>query len=107
MARVKRDDRVMVIAGKDRGKAGRVLKVKADGKKVLVEKLNMVKRHTKPTNQSPQGGIVDKEAPIDISNVMLLDKAGRPVRVGFRFEEVDGKRKKVRYAKQTGEALDG
>lgn len=106
MARIRRDDQVMLICGKDKGKAGRVLRVTGGGKKVVVEKLNIAKRHTRPTQTSPQGGIIDKEMPIDISNVMLLDKNNRPVRVAFQTEEVDGKRRKIRVAQQSGDPID-
>lgn len=106
MARIRRDDTVMVIAGKDKGKSGRVLRIEAGGKKVVVEKLNMAKRHTRPTQSSPQGGIIDKEMPMAISNVMLLGKDNQAVRVGFRVQDNDGKRSKVRFAKQTGEPID-
>lgn len=105
MARIRRDDTVMVIAGKDKGKTGRVLKVTKGGDKVVVEKLNMVKRHQRPTQTSPTGGIVDKEMPLAISNVMLVHN-NRAVRVGFQVKEVDGKRVKVRVAKQTGDVID-
>ncbi len=101
MNRIKKDDRVMVIAGKEKGQIGRVLKLVKDGTRVLVEKLNMVKRHTKPSQQNTQGGIVEKEAPIHISNVMLIDDADRAVRVGYRDEAG----KKVRFARQTGKTL--
>ncbi|MEC8024311.1 MAG: 50S ribosomal protein L24 [Myxococcota bacterium] len=106
MSRIRQNDQVMVIAGKDKGKSGKVIAVKNDGRKVVVEKLNMVRRHTKPTQANPQGGIMDKEMPLDISNVMLLTKDNRPVRVAYRFEEVDGQTKKVRVAAQTGELID-
>lgn len=102
MAKIRRDDSVMVIAGKDKGKVGRVLRVQKGGKKVVVEKLNMAKRHTRPTQTNPQGGIVDKEMPLAISNVMLLTTDNRPVRVNYKVE--DGQ--KVRTAHRTGEALD-
>ncbi|MFT5430862.1 MAG: large subunit ribosomal protein L24 [Myxococcota bacterium] len=106
MPRIRRDDNVLVIAGKDAGKSGRVIAVVKGGKKLVVEKLNMVRRHTKPTQLSPQGGIVDKEMPLDISNVMLLTKDNRPVRVAYRVEEIDGKRTKVRVAAGTGEVIE-
>jgi len=96
----------MVITGKDAGKVGRVLEVVKGGKKVVVEKLNMVRRHTRPTQLNPQGGIIDKEMPLNISNVMLLTKDNRPVRVAYRVEEIDGKRTKVRVAAGTGEVID-
>ncbi len=106
MPRIKRDDTVMVICGKDKGRAGRVLRVTKGGKKVVVEKLNMAKRHQRPTQTNPQGGIVDKEMPLDISNVMLLTKDNQPVRVGYQVSSTDGKTSKIRVAKQTGDAVD-
>ena len=96
---VKKGDTVKVIAGKDKDKEGKVLAVK-DGK-VLVEGVNMVTKHTKPSAANQQGGIVNKEAPIDASNVMLVVK-GKATRVGFKMEGD----KKVRVAKATGEVID-
>ena len=101
-AKIRKGDMVLVISGKDRGKSGRVLRVVDRGQRVIVEKLNMVQRHQRPTQKFPQGGIVEKEAPIHISNVMLLDGKNRPVRVGFRVLE-DGR--KIRIARQTGEPV--
>ena len=92
-------DTVVVIAGKDKDKTGKVLSVK--GGKVLVEGVNMVTKHTKPSAANQQGGIVNKEAPIDASNVMLVVK-GKATRVGFKMEGD----KKVRVAKATGEVID-
>ena len=101
--RVKKDDQVVVIAGKDKGAKGRILRVLREEDRVIVEGVNRVKRHTKPTPKNPSGGIIEKEAPIHISNVMLLDtKTDQPTRV--RFEEKDGK--KVRVAVKSGTALD-
>ena len=99
MNKIKTGDTVKVIAGKDKGKDGKVLHVK-DGK-VLVEGIGMVTKHTKPSAANQQGGIVNIELFIDASNVMLLHK-GQPTRVGFRM---DGD-KKVRVAKATGEVID-
>ena len=99
MNKIKTGDTVRVIAGKDKGKEGKVLSVK-DGK-VLVEGVNMITKHQKPSAGSPQGGIVNKEAFLDVSNVMFLFK-GQPTRIGFKL---DGD-KKVRVAKKTGEAVD-
>ncbi len=99
MMKIKKGDTVKVIAGKDKDKEGKVLAVK-DGK-VLVENVNMVTKHTKPSAANQQGGIVNKEAYIDISNVMYV-KDGKATRVGFKM---DGD-KKVRYAKATGEVID-
>lgn len=95
--KIKKDDLVRVIAGKDKGKEGKVLSVDVKNHRVLVEGVNKVSRHTKPNMQNQQGGIIEKEAPIDISNVMYLYK-GKPVRVGFTGEKKD----KVRVAKVDG-----
>lgn len=97
--KIKKGDTVKVIAGRDKDKEGKVLSVK-DGK-VIVEGINMITKHSKPSAANQQGGIVNKEAPIDISNVMYLYK-GKITRVGFKVE--DGK--KVRVAKSTGEVID-
>ncbi len=99
MNKIKKGDNVLIIAGKDKGKDGKVLSVK-DGK-VLVEGCNMVSRHTKPSAGNQQGGIIEKEAYLDVSNVMYLHK-GKPTRIGFKF---DGD-KKVRVAKKTGDVID-
>ena len=99
MMKIKKGDTVKVIAGKDKDTEGKVLAVK-DGK-VLVEGVNMVTKHTKPSAANQQGGIVNKEAPIDASNVMLVVK-GKATRVGFKMEGD----KKVRVAKATGEVID-
>ena len=99
--KIKKGDTVKVIAGKDNGAEGKVLSVDAKNHKVLVEGINMITKHQKPSQSNPNGGIVEKEAPIDISNVMLVVK-GKPTRVGFRMEGD----KKVRYAKATGEVID-
>ena len=99
MNKIKKGDTVQVIAGKDKGKDGKVLSVK-DGK-VLVEGIGMVTKHAKPSAANQQGGIVNKESYIDASNVMYLHK-GKPTRVGFKM---DGD-KKVRFAKTTGEVID-
>ena len=97
--KIKKGDLVQVIAGKDKGKEGKVLSVK-DGK-VVVEGVNTVTKHAKPSQANPQGGIIKKEAAIDISNVMYSHK-GKVTRIGFK---VDGD-KKVRVAKSTGEVID-
>lgn len=99
MHKIKKDDLVKVIAGKDKDKTGKVMQVK-DGK-VLVEGCNMVTKHTKPSAGNPQGGIINKEAAMDISNVMLVVD-GKATRVGFEVK--DGK--KVRVAKATGKVID-
>ena len=90
-SKIKKDDLVRVIAGKDKGKEGKVLAVDTKNHKVLVEGVNKVFKHSKPSMQNQAGGIVEKEAPIDISNVMYLYK-GTPVRVGFQGEGKDKKR---------------
>jgi len=107
--RIRTDDQVVVISGKDAGKTGRVVRTEPKRRRVFVEGLNMVKRHERPRSQadlksSQAGGIVEKEGPIDASNVMLLDpKGNKPTRVGIRRDE-GGKR--VRYAKRSGESID-
>jgi large subunit ribosomal protein L24 len=102
-AKVKKGDRVVLLTGKDKGRQGSVLKVFPKEERVLVEGLNMVKRHTKPSQADPNGGIKNKEAPVHVSNVALVDSAGKPTRVGFRMEGD----KKVRFAKTTGEVING
>ncbi len=101
MLKIKKGDTVKVIAGKDNGKEGKVMSVDVKNGKVLVEGINMVTKHTKPNAANANGGIVQKEAPIDGSNVMLVYK-GKATRVGFDVK--DGK--KVRVAKATGEVID-
>ena len=103
-AKIKKGDRVVVLTGKDKGREGAVLKVMPKDSRVLVEGLNIVQRHTRPTQGDPQGGIKRKEAALHISNVAVVDpKSGGPTRVGFRM---DGD-KKVRFAKTTGEVING
>ncbi len=99
--KIKTGDTVKVIAGKDKDKEGKVLSIDAKNGRVLVEGVNMVKKHEKPSGRNQHGGIITREAPIDLSNVMYLHK-GKATRVGFKIE--DGK--KVRIAKSTGEVLD-
>ena len=100
---VKTGDKVMVITGKDKGKTGVILASFPKKNRVLVEGVNIVKKHSKPSQMNPQGGIISQEAPIHVSNVMPLDpKTGEPTRVGLKV--VDGK--KVRVAKKSGEVLD-
>ena len=98
-AKIKKGDRVVVLAGKDKGRQGAVLRVLPKEERVVVEGLNMVQRHTRPTQMDPQGGIKNKEAPI----VAVVDSNGKPTRVGFRVEGD----KKVRVAKSTGEVING
>jgi large subunit ribosomal protein L24 len=101
---VKKGDTVIVIAGKDKGKKGRVLAAYPKKERVLVEGINLVKKHTRPSQSNPQGGIVTQEAPIHVSNVSLIDpKSGKPTRIGYKVLE-NGK--KVRVAKKSGEVID-
>lgn len=100
---VKKGDKVQVISGKDKGKQGTILQALPKKSRVIVEGINIVKKHAKPSQANPQGGIVEQEAPIHVSNVMPLDpKSNEPTRVGHKIE--DGK--KVRIAKKSGEELD-
>ena len=101
MLKIKKGDTVKVIAGKDKDKEGKVLSVDTKNAKVLVEGVNIVSKHAKPSAANQTGGIIQKEAPIDISNVMYLHK-GKATRIGFKM---DGD-KKVRFAKKTGEVID-
>lgn len=101
---IKKEDNVMVIAGNDRGKQGRVLAVFPKEGRALVEGVKIVSRHTKPNQQNQQGGILKKEAPVDISNLMVIDpKSGEPTRIGRQRNK---KGKLVRYAKKSGEVID-
>ncbi len=103
-ARIRKDDVVIVIAGKDKGSSGRVVKVMPKEERVVVEGVNLVKRHTKPDIAHPNGGVVSKEAPLHISNVQLRDpKTGKPTRVGFKMND---KGRKVRVAKGSGVEID-
>lgn len=109
--RIRTDDHVMIVTGKDAGKSGRVVRTEPGRRRVYVENLNIIKRHQRPrpvqdTTRASEaaGGIIEKEGPIDVSNVMLLDpKDNKPTRVGVRRTE-DGRRQ--RYSKRTGEPLD-
>lgn len=100
---IKKGDTVYVLSGEDRGKQGRVLSVDATKNRAIVEGVNVVSKSTKPTAKYPQGGIVKMEAPINISNLSLIDpKSGKPTRIGIR---VNDKGEKVRYAKKSGEEI--
>jgi large subunit ribosomal protein L24 len=108
--RIRKDDHVVVTAGKDRGKTGRVIRTEPGRRRVFVEGLNMVKRHQRPrsikdTQKAAQaGGIIEKEGPIDVSNVMLLDPGdNKPTRIGIRIGD-DGSRQRI--SKRTGQAID-
>ena len=101
--KIKKGDKVVAIAGKDKGKTGEVLRVLRKEERVLVQGVNMVKRHQGPTAMNP-GGIIEKEAPIHISNVALIDpKTDRPTRVGYRFDDAG---RKLRVARRSGESID-
>ena len=100
MNKIKKDDIVRVIAGKDKGKEGKVTSVDTKTGRIIVEGVNVATKHSKPSQANPNGGIVKKENAIDVSNVMLVVD-GKTTRVGFRYE--DGK--KVRFAKKTGKTL--
>jgi large subunit ribosomal protein L24 len=101
---IKKNDLVMVIHGREKGKSGRVLRVLPEKEKILIEKINFVKRHSRPHGQQRRGGIIEKEAPLHISNVMLLcEKCNKPVRIGHRVVEGG---KKVRACRKCGEIFD-
>ena len=99
--KIKKDDKVRIIAGENKGSEGKILKVLKNKRKVLVEGINIVKKHTKPNSKNPQGGIIEKESPVDVSNLSLINSDGQNTRLGYRFE--DGK--KVRYAKKNNEII--
>jgi len=102
-AKIKKGDRVILLTGKDKGRTGNVTKVMPKDSRVVISGLNMVQRHTRPSQGDPQGGIKHKEASVHVSNVAIVDSKGKPTRVGFKVE--DGK--KVRVAKTTGETING
>ncbi len=99
--KIKKGDTVQVITGTDKGKEGKVVSIDAKNNKVIVEGINMVSKHTKPNAQNQNGGIIQKEAPIDISNVMYVHK-GKATKIGYKLENG----KKSRVAKSTGEVID-
>ena len=102
-ARIRKGDRVVLLSGKDKGKSGIVLEVRPDEQRALVEGVNLMKRHTKPRPPNEPGGVIERPAPIHLSNLSLIDpKDKRPTRV--RIQEIDGKR--VRVAARSGEKLD-
>ena len=103
MQKIRKGDKVVVLSGKDKGRSGEITKVMPKEGKATVSGLNIVKRHTRQS-QSSEGGIIEKEAPIDLSNLAIVDpKDGKPTRVGFRMEGD----KKVRFAKRSGDLIDG
>ncbi len=100
---IKKGDTVMVITGESKGQKGRVLEINRDKNRALVEGINMVSKHTKPNAKAPQGGIIKKEAPVHISNLMVIDPAsGKPTRIGRKLND---KEKLVRYSKKSGEEI--
>ncbi len=100
--KLKKEDTVKVISGKDKGKTGRILRVQHDTGKVIVEDINIVKKAVRPKRQNEKGGIIDLEAPIDASKVMIVcKKCGKTTRIGYRFDGGD----KVRFCKKCGELL--
>ena len=100
---IKKGDTVMVITGESKGQKGRVLEVDRKKDRAIVEGVNLVSKHTKPNSKAPQGGIVKKEAPVHLSNLMLMDPtSGKPTRVGKKLNE---KNKLVRYSKKSGEEI--
>jgi len=106
--KIKKNDSVIVISGNSKGKTGKVLKVFPSINKVIIEGVNLRKRHTKPNQKNPQGGIIEKEAPIHVSNVMLLDpKTNEPTKIGSKIiiDDKKGKKKSVRISKVSGEML--
>jgi len=104
MQKIRKGDKVVVLAGKDKGRSGEVVRVMPKDDKAVVRGVNLIRRHQKQT-QSQEGGIITKEAPIHLSNIALADpKDGKPTRVGFKIQE-DGK--KVRVAKRSGEVING
>lgn len=103
-AKIKKGDKVVVLSGRDKGKSGEVIKMFPGEGRALVRGINLVRRHQKQT-QATEGGIITKEAPIQVSNIAVADpKDGKPTRVGFRFQD-DGR--KVRFAKRSGDLIDG
>jgi large subunit ribosomal protein L24 len=106
-AKIKKGDKVVVLAGRDKGRTGEVIEVKPAEGRALVRGINMVKRHQRQTG-AQEGGIVSKEGPIHLSNLALADpKDGKPTRVGFKFVGEGRDRKKVRFAKRSGVEIDG
>ena len=103
-SKIRINDQVELIAGKDKGRVGKVIKVLRDQQKVVVEKINMIKRHTKPSSVNQQGGIIEKEAPVHVSNVMLIcPQCTKSARIGSKILE-DGQ--KVRICKKCGETVE-
>ncbi|MBX6425272.1 MAG: 50S ribosomal protein L24 [Variibacter sp.] len=106
-AKIKKGDRVVVLTGRDKGRTGEVIEVRPAERRALVRGVNLVKRHQRQT-ATQEGGVITKEAPIDLSNLAIADpKDGKPTRVGFKFVGEGRDRKKVRFAKRSGVEIDG
>jgi large subunit ribosomal protein L24 len=103
--KIKKGDNVIVTVGKDKDKTGRVLKVYPEKMKILVEQVNISKRHTRPNQKNQKGGIISKEMPIDYSNVQLLDTDNQPTRINIDFEQKAGTKIKIRKAKTNGKVI--
>jgi large subunit ribosomal protein L24 len=105
--RLKKGDKVKVISGNHKGKEGKILKIFRDKDRLIVEGVNIIKKHTKPTQKNPQGGISQREAPIHMSNVMLMDpKSNEPTRIGMQIiQDEAGHKKRMRYGKKSGEII--
>ncbi|MGM0565561.1 MAG: 50S ribosomal protein L24 [Bacteroidota bacterium] len=100
---IKKGDNVKVISGESKGQQGRVLSIEKEKNRAIVEGVNVVKKHTKPNAENPKGGIISKEAPVHISNLMVVDASGNATRVGRKKDENTGK--SIRYSKKTGEEI--
>ena len=100
---VKKGDTVLVLSGNDKGKQGKVMSVDVKSQRAIVEGVRIMSKHTRPNAEHPQGGIIKQEAPIHISNLMVVDKSGKPTRVGHKKDEKTGK--SIRYSKKTGEII--
>ncbi|MBR4147126.1 MAG: 50S ribosomal protein L24 [Bacteroidales bacterium] len=100
---VKKGDTVLVLSGNDKGKQGKVMSVDPKSQRAIVEGVRIISKHTRPNAEHPQGGIIKQEAPIHISNLMVVDNSGKPTRVGRKKDEKTGKL--VRYSKKTGEII--
>ena len=106
-AKIRKGDKVIVLAGRDKGRSGEVVEVRPDEERALVRGINMVKRHQRQSAQQ-EGGIISKESPVHLSNLAVADpKDGKPTRVGFKFVGQGQDRKKVRFAKRSGVEIDG
>lgn len=106
--KIQKNDNVIIIAGNDKGKTGKVLKVFPKKSRIIIEGINVRKRHTKASQNNPQGGIIEKEAPIHVSNVMIIDpKSNEPTRIGSQIilDEKTGKKKRARVSKANGEMI--